>query len=68
MLQKYSSIIYRILNCNVLMALQISRKRANTMREDSSRLVLSVMDLVTLADNLEVLRLLEEVGFIPTNA
>lgn len=50
------------------MALQISRKRANTMREDSSRLVLSVMDLVTLADNLEVLRLLEEVGFIPTNA
>lgn len=38
------------------------------MREDSSRLVLSVMDLVTLADNLEVLRLLEEVGFIPTNA
>lgn len=38
------------------------------MREDSSRLVLSVMDLVTLADNLEVLRLLEEVGVIPTNA
>lgn len=38
------------------------------MREDSWRLVLSVMDLVTLADDLEVLRLLEEVGFIPTNA
>jgi hypothetical protein len=36
------------------------------MREDSSRLVLSVMDLVTLADNLEVLRLLEEVGVTPT--
>jgi len=67
MLQKYSSIIYRILNCNVLIGLQISRKRANTMREDSSRLVLSVMDLVTLADNLEVLRLLEEVGVTPTN-
>ena len=37
------------------------------MQEDSWRLVLSVMDLVTLADNLEVLRLLE-VGFTPTNA
>ena len=39
------------------------------MREDSSPLVLSVMDLgLGFRDNLEVLRLLEEVGFIPTNA
>ena len=37
------------------------------MQENSWRLVLSVMDLVTLADNLEVLRLCQEVGFIPTN-